>query len=120
MAVQLALDNRWTIHRRPAAPRPADAPARCAACRAKEARYGFRTDPDDPPLSRPSTLCFECFRAELARRHGTMHIVQSRLPLTPRRVRTTQADTELGRTLDSLTLRRRRAQIAARGALGLR
>jgi hypothetical protein len=120
MAAQLALDTRWTSHRRPVVRRPADAPALCAACRAREARYGFRADEDDPALERPSTLCFECFRAEIARRQEALHTTQPWLPLAPRRVQVNHRDTELERTLESLSLRRRRAQIAARSALGLR
>jgi hypothetical protein len=125
MAVQLALDSQWTTNRRrPVPPRPVDAPgseeARCAECRAKEARYGFRSDPSgagDPPFSRPSTLCFECFRAEIARRRGASSVPP---PRPPRPVHTSPGDTELARTLESLSLRRRRAQLAARSALGLR
>src|SRR5215217_3239986 len=40
----------------------------CAGCRAKEARYGFLRDGDDPTTERPQTLCFECFRVELGYR----------------------------------------------------
>ena len=39
----------------------------CAACREKEARYGFRDD-RNPAVDRPRTLCFECFRVEITRR----------------------------------------------------
>ena len=31
-------------------------PALCAACRSREARYGFRNADDDPSLGRPRTL----------------------------------------------------------------
>lgn len=126
MAVQLALDSRWTNRRRPVPPRPGDAPGpedahvRCAECRAKEARYGFRretTGASSPSFSRPSTLCFECFRAEIARRRGGSSVPQ---PRPPRPAHTSPGDTELARTLESLSLRRRRAQLAARSALGLR
>jgi hypothetical protein len=50
-------------------------------------------------------LCFECFRLELGRRQEVERAVQARLPLDQR--------------LDALNRRRRRAQIAARKALGL-
>jgi hypothetical protein len=74
----------------------------CASCRAREARYGFRAEDDDPQVDRPRTLCFECFRAELDRR------------------RTAQAALPLEERIESLARRRRRAQIAARHALDLR
>ena len=86
----------------------------CAACRAREARYGFRDEDDENPLvDRPHTLCFDCFRMEVDRRqavarqraHG-WNATQARLPLEG--------------TLDELSRRRRRAQIAARHALDLR
>jgi hypothetical protein len=77
----------------------------CAACQAREARYGFKNEADDPQVDRPRTLCFECFRAELGRRQEAARAVQVRLPLDE--------------TLDALSLRRRRAQIAARHALDL-
>jgi len=86
----------------------AEEPRMCAACRAREARYGFREeDDDDPMLDRPHTLCFDCFRMEIDHRqavarqlaHG-WNATQARLPLAG--------------TLDALTKRRRRAQIAAR------
>ena len=108
---QLALHEGWmaalrarTAHRSvPAAPL-------CAACREKEARYGFRDDDGDPMADRPRTLCFSCFRAELSRRQAVAaqlargwNAEQVRLPLEE--------------TLQTLTLRRRRAQIAARHAL---
>jgi hypothetical protein len=80
----------------------------CAGCRAKEARYGFR---DDERNERPHTLCFECFRMELDfRQRVTAQLArgwnaeQARLPLAE--------------TLKELTTRRRRAQIAARHAIG--
>ena len=87
----------------------------CAGCRAKEARYGFQPEgavPSDGLGSeRPRTLCFECFRMELDRRHRAAaqlargwNAEQVQLPLTE--------------TLKQLDLRRRRAQIAARHALG--
>ena len=114
MAAQLALDNRWTARPREAdaretgvrTARPASpAPVLCAACRAHEARYGFRNDGDDPHVDRPRTLCFECFRVEIARRQEAARAVQERLPLEE--------------TLETLSLRRRRAQIAARRALAV-
>jgi hypothetical protein len=117
MAGQLALDDRWTdAHSRPvkgraaiegaATQRRAAAdPVLCAACQGREARYGFRADTDDPQVERPRTLCFACFRAEIGRRHEAAQAVQGRLPLEE--------------TLDALSLRRRRAQIAARHALAV-
>ncbi len=104
MAAQLALDQTWTApptRRIPARPTP----ALCAGCQAREARYGFRPDRTDPLMERPRTLCFECFRAEIGRRRLNAETVQVRLPLE--------------QTLQSLRLRRRRAQIAARRALAL-
>ena len=55
-----------------ALPRPVRGRVRkplCAACQAREARYGFQ-DQDDPTLERPRTLCFECFRMEIDRRQA--------------------------------------------------
>lgn len=85
----------------------------CGACRAKEARYGFRDEvADDPIIERPRALCFECFRVEMVRRQTSAARLargwngrQVRLPLEEH--------------LRTLTQRRRRAQIAARHALGL-
>ena len=81
----------------------------CAGCRAREARYGFR-DEAHPQADRPQTLCFDCFRMEIARRQAVAaqlargwNASQVRLPLDD--------------TLKQLSLRRRRAQIAARHAL---
>jgi hypothetical protein len=86
----------------------------CATCRAREARYGFKQECGDTAsergAGRPHTLCFECFRMELDRRHV----------LAGRRARgwtAEQALLPLTETLHKLTLRRRRAQIAARHAL---
>ena len=80
----------------------------CAGCRAKEARYGFR---DEDGLERTRTLCFECFRMEVARRQAAAarlargwNAQQVRLPLWD--------------TLEQVSRRRRRAQMAARRALG--
>jgi hypothetical protein len=113
MAGQLALDDEWTdrgtrpVKGRAAAEqgRAATAAVLCAACQAREARYGFRGESDDPQVDRPRTLCFECFRVEIGRRQEAAQSVQGRLPL------------EL--TLDALSRRRRRAQIAARRALAV-
>jgi hypothetical protein len=109
MAAQLALDDRWTHHSRPARPSTAHTaaqkPVLCAACKASEARYGFRGDADDPQVDRPRTLCFECFRVEIGRRQEAARAVQAQLPLE--------------QTLDTLRRRRRRAQIAARRALAV-
>jgi len=105
MAAQLALYEpqapQSAAVRRPDGPQ---APL-CAACRAREARYGFQPDPDDPQVERSRTLCFACFRLEMSRRQEAARAVQPRLPID--------------RTLEALTRRRRRAQIAARKALGL-
>ena len=103
MAAQLALDQGWTAPPRPTVDRPPQTPLPCASCQAKEARYGFRHDQDDPILARPRTLCFECFRVEIRRRQEAAQTVQVRLPLE--------------QTLEALSLRRRRAQIAARHVL---
>jgi hypothetical protein len=109
---QLALDERWTMAARVA---PTDGPRQgqvlCAGCRAREARYGFRDEQDDPGVERPRALCFECFRVEIGRRQA----VAARLA---RGWNATQASLPLEETLESLARRRRRAQIAARHALG--
>ena len=102
MSAQLALDQRWTNRPRPKVDGASQTPLLCASCQAKEARYGFRPQ-DDPALDRPRTLCFECFRVEIRRRQEAAQMVQVRLPLE--------------QTLEALSLRRRRAQIAARHAL---
>lgn len=104
MAAQLALDQRWTTRPREQTRTPRK-PALCAGCQAREARYGFRPDRDDPLAERPRTLCFECFRTEIGRRRAAEQTTQVRLPLE--------------QTLESLRLRRRRAQIAARRALAV-
>ena len=106
-AEQIALyGDGGTRARRVLPPRPTA--NLCAGCRAKEARYGFR---DHEGVERPRTLCFECFRMEIDRRQRVAtqlargwNAEQVRLPL---------AD-----TLQELTVRRRRAQIAARHAIG--
>jgi len=94
----------------PRAARPArPSRPRCARCRAKEARYGFR---DEELLEAPRTLCFECFRLEIVRRQEraerlacARNAAQPELPISERL-------TEIARC-------RRRAQIAARRALGI-
>jgi hypothetical protein len=93
--------------------RQEDSHRMCAACRAREARYGFRAENDDPTVDRPRTLCFECFRIEVDRRQTVAaqlargwNAKQDDLPLTTR--------------YDELRKRRGRAQIAARRALALR
>lgn len=88
----------------------------CAGCRAKEARYGFEREPGTNALeglgeSRPNTLCFQCFRMELDRRQR----IAAQLA---RGWNAEQAQLPLAETLKELDLRRRRAQIAARHALG--
>lgn len=106
---QLALYGRGTTRPR-TIPRPQTArPKLCAGCRAREARYGFR-DEAHPQADRPQTLCFDCFRMEISRRQAVAaqlargwNAAQVRLPLDD--------------TLKELSLRRRRAQIAARHAL---
>lgn len=108
---QLPLSERWIV----AARRAAQAEQRriavlCAGCREREARYGFRPNDDDPALERPRTLCFACFRVELDRRQA----VAARLA---RGWNGHQVTLPLEQTLEALTRRRRRAQIAARHAL---
>ena len=85
----------------------------CAACRAHEARYGFRDRHDDPLVGRPNTLCFDCFRMEIDRRHAVAAQVA-------RGWNATQASLPLTGKLEALSRRRRRAQIAARHALDVR
>jgi hypothetical protein len=86
----------------------------CAACRAREARYGFRDEHDDDPvIERPRTLCFDCFRMEMDRRR----IVAAQLA---RGWNATQTELPLAARLETLARRRGRAQIAARRALNLR
>ena len=110
---QLALHNGWMAAlRRSTAAVPVSRPVLCAGCREREARYGFRDAEDDPATDRPRTLCFSCFRVELTRRQA----VKDRLA---RGWNAQQASLPLEETLKALTLRRRRAQIAARHALGL-
>jgi hypothetical protein len=83
----------------------------CAGCRQNEARYGFRVDDAPPGEDRPRTLCFSCFRMELDYRQA----VAARLA---RGWNAEQVRLPLEETLRELTRRRRRAQIAARHALG--
>jgi len=83
----------------------------CAGCRTREARYGFRENGDDPAALRPRTLCFDCFRMEVTFRQD----VAARMS---RGWNAEQAQLPLEATLSALTRRRRRAQIAARHALG--
>lgn len=96
-----------------ASPRTAKSAATplCAGCLEREARYGFR-DERDPVSARPRTLCFQCFRAEIDRRQA----VAAQLA---RGWNARQVSLPLEETLLELTRRRRRAQIAARHALGL-
>ena len=103
---QLALNTGWM-----AAPRrvPQQAPT-CAGCREREARYGFRAEEDDPGAARPRTLCFDCFRIEIGRRQA------ARAQLA-RGWNAQQVTLPLEHTLEALSRRRRRAQIAARHAL---
>jgi hypothetical protein len=111
---QLALHEGWVAGLRPtsSAARSVTAVPLCAGCREKEARYGFRAGHGDTDAERPRTLCFSCFRAELDRRRA----VAARLA---RGWNAEQARLPLEETLQTLSRRRRRAQIAARRALGL-
>jgi len=106
------VDREWTAGAHREQQRgPQDAPV-CAGCREREARYGFREEHDDPAAERPRTLCFSCFRMEIARRQA----VAAQLS---RGWNAQQASLPLEDTIQQLTRRRRRAQIAARHALGL-
>jgi hypothetical protein len=111
-AGQLALyeDSLKPAAVRPAGARAADGTRMCAACRAHEARYGFRDRHDDPLVGRPNTLCFDCFRMEIDRR-------QAAAAQLARGWNATQAALPLAGKLEALGRRRRRAQIAARHAL---
>ena len=100
--------------RRAARRNEAPEPRLCAACQAREARYGFRdAEHDDPNVERPKTLCFDCFRMEMDRRRAAAEQLA-------RGWNGTQAELPLAGTLEALGRRRRRAQIAARHALELR
>jgi hypothetical protein len=106
---QLPLSDAW-VRARSAQARTSEQRL-CAGCREREARYGFSASEQDP-LDRPRTLCFECFRLELVHRQA----VAAQLA---RGWNAEQRNLPLEETLDRLRLRRRRAQIAARHALGL-
>ncbi len=110
MTAQLALYEESTPVAIPAGRRQSAAPPVCAACRAREARYGFRDEDDDPQTPRPRTLCFECFRVEISRRQA----IAARMA---RGWNATQVTLPLEKTLETLDRRRRKAQIAARHAL---
>ena len=110
---QLALHEEWAAAQRARTSAPAGGgPRLCAGCRQKEARYGFREEDAEPGEERPRTLCFSCFRIELDRRQA----VAARLA---RGWNAEQVRLPIDVTLQALTRRRRRAQIAARHALGL-
>jgi hypothetical protein len=104
---QLGLYEGYTQRHRVLPPRPTT--RLCAGCRAKEARYGFR---EADGVDRARTLCFECFRMELDRRQ---RVAAQRA----RGWNAEQAPLPLAETLKELSVRRRRAQIAARRALNL-
>ena len=101
--------------RSPTTPQHLLRPARlCAACQEREARYGFRDSAnDDPTVERPRTLCFACFRMEIDRRRAAAEQLA-------RGWNATQAELPLAGKLEQVHLRRRRAQISARHALGLK
>lgn len=85
----------------------------CAGCRAKEARYGFRPEGNEAGGDdRPRALCFDCFRIEIDRRRRAAEQLA-------RGWNAAQVGLPLEDTLHELSLRRRRAQIAARHALEL-
>ena len=100
--------DRRRAHERPRQARPL-----CAGCRAKEARYGFRSGEEAGPADRPRTLCFDCFRVEL----GYRQAVAARLA---KGWNATQSALPLAETLARTDRQRRRAQIAARHALDLK
>ena len=109
---QLILNGRWMAAARRAVQAEVQQQARlCAGCREREARYGFRDEEADPAADRPRTLCFQCFRVEIGRRQA----VAARLA---RGWNARQVTLPLEHTLEELTRRRRRAQIAARRAIG--
>ena len=116
MTAQLALyEQSSPVSPRVARREPVSSAPICAACRAREARYGFRDEHDDPQTERPRTLCFECFRVEIARRQAVAARIAHR---SMAGANATQVSLPLEQTLESLNRRRRRAQIAARHALG--
>ena len=115
-ARQLPLQSTWTQRVTPPRERPPAVRSRgrkplCAACQAREARYGFQ-DQENPTLDRPRTLCFECFRMEIDRR-------QEMADRLARSGKAEQPRLPLEEKLDELRVRRQRAQIAARHAVGL-
>lgn len=85
----------------------------CAGCRAKEARYGFRSGEEAAPADRPRTLCFDCFRMELGYRQAVALRMANGW-------NGTQSALPLAEAVAGADRRRRRAQIAARHALELR
>jgi len=115
MAQQLALyrgSRRKAFFPAARVAKPHQARPLCAGCRAKEARYGFRSGEETGPADRPRTLCFDCFRIEL----GYRQAVASRMA---NGWNATQSTLPLAETLAGADRRRRRAQIAARHALQL-
>jgi len=110
---QLALNGAWVAKARaaPSEREPARQAPVCAGCRTREARYGFRDENADPLVMRPRTLCFDCFRMEIDWR-------QKVAASLARGWNAKQVQLPLEKTLEQLTKRRRRAQIAARHALG--
>jgi len=109
---QLALHEEWKAEVRRPERNAAKAPPICAGCQQREARYGFRNEDDDPATDRPRTLCFSCFRMEIARRQAAAaHLARG--------WNAQQTPLPLEETIRQLTRRRRRAQIAARHALRL-
>ena len=113
---QLALYEELGLRESPVTSRPgrstANHPPLCVGCRAREARYGFRPEGvEAATFDRPRTLCFDCFRVELTRRQ----LVRERMA---RGWNAQQVGLPLEDRLRALDKRRRRAQIAARHALG--
>src|ERR1041384_5184933 len=114
MGQQLALlhELREVVTPSPAARRrPGEPRVRtrmCAACQAKEARYGFRSEVSSYRLTgataagpdRPRTLCFDCFRVEIGRR-------QAAAAQVARGWNGTQTSLPLADTLERLDRRRR-------------
>ena len=102
---------RRDARHQPQTPYPPHSSRLCAACREREARYGFRDE--HAGVERPRTLCFDCFRMEMDRRR----IVAAQLA---RGWNATQKELPLADKLETFARRRGRAQIAARHALDLR